>query len=291
MLCLGLADGGDSGRGLRIALEGRTIKGELDIIRGGDSSNVFRDLGSSGQASRQSVFTVILGINLPAGLDEHPPLPKAHQHQRNTPMNQPTPFRRTLLKCLTMPMLLPMGRASAQGSTAPTQPSRAPFGLTWGMSVELVHEQLRVRDPDYTRPGLSQSHIDGTRWHWYVRFLRGFPVGAERVTLYFGHRNQLYEVFVQSQNMLKDTNAIARYRELSIVLSEVYGSGNETVAARRWFGRSEENIVLRETSFNTAYISVILSLNSRNHWSINYLNRARLNDFLQDRRRRERDTL
>jgi hypothetical protein len=50
-------------------------------------------------------------------------------------MNQTTLLRRrVLLGGLTMPALVPIARARAQGAAAPPPTVRASFGLTWGMS-------------------------------------------------------------------------------------------------------------------------------------------------------------
>ena len=56
-------------------------------------------------------------------------------------MNQSTPMRRRVfLVGLTMPILVPIMRARAQGFVPPTPPGRAPFGLNWGMSFESVRK-------------------------------------------------------------------------------------------------------------------------------------------------------
>lgn len=204
--------------------------------------------------------------------------------------------RRVFLVGLTMPILA-ITSARAQGSAAPTQPGRAPFQLTWGMSVKNIRDLVRP-PPQEVSPffELHSSQTDGT----YLRLRRDYdwlphtPDDTERVTLYFGYRDELFQVYAHGETRSADY-ATNRYKELSSLLSEFYGPGQETLAARSWFRKPDLESVLRQTSFNTSEVQVTLSLlsgdNDAAYWSIGYWNRAGVAKFQADHLKLQKDAL
>jgi hypothetical protein len=115
------------------------------------------------------------------------------------------------------------------------------------------------------------------------------------VRLSFGYRDRLFKVDVEERNGDRD---MTRYKELSSLLSELYGSGTESVAAQGWFGRADpNNRSLRETWFRTGEVSVLLSLLSGSDsgnvlcWNITYWHLAGLAEFQADDHSHKKDAL
>lgn len=98
----------------------------------------------------------------------------------------------------------------------------APFGLTWGMSVEKLREagvQLRPLQADET--GRRYSAHD----------LPKMLGDIEEVILSFGGNDRLYRIEAISQDYLHDDDGSrikARYEALSRSLAAKYGAGKET---------------------------------------------------------------
>ncbi len=80
-------------------------------------------------------------------------------------MNQSTPMRRRVfLVGLTMPILVPIMRARAQGFVPPTPPGRAPFGLNWGMSFESIRKLFPIPPEDPPLPIPEGSPLEYLRY-------------------------------------------------------------------------------------------------------------------------------
>jgi hypothetical protein len=212
-------------------------------------------------------------------------------------MNQSTAIcRRVFLIGLTIHMLMPDARAADQEAAIPTQLGRAPFGLTWRMSIDevssLIQEDFRYR----TNPQISE--FIGTYLVCHKGYLPRVPRDASRVTLSFGHRNQLIGVYAEGESGEAYT-VTERYTKLSSLLSEIYGPGSETITAQSWFRNPPANDLLRNTTFNTNEVQVKLSLltgylagsKEAAYWIIDYKNRAGFAEFNADHRKDEKDAL
>lgn len=207
-------------------------------------------------------------------------------------MNRTIPLRRrVLLGGLTIPVLVPIARARAQGSAAPPQPRKAPFGLTWGMSVESI-----PAFDTYYRDLVRSSEQDGTTLRLLPQLWHMLPVphDTHSVDLYFGHRNRLFRVYAEAEPGQADA-VMTRYKELSSLLSDLYGQGSETVAAQSWFRRDKPNSSLRYTSFITDEVQVKLSLLSgyddKVYWVIVFQHRTGFAEFQADHIKSQRDAL
>ena len=142
----------------------------------------------------------------------------------------------------------------------------APFGLSWGMNVaqaEAMHVELsKEQSPAY---GL-------------VATARNLPVvisDAEQVALLFGYDDHLWRIFVTSKVWSDDkygTQAMARFKELSALLSEKYGKGkafnrepaNDFERAPEYFASSlshKDRIVATEWDTGTVTIGLTLGAN------------------------------
>jgi hypothetical protein len=192
--------------------------------------------------------------------------------------------------------LAPTARARAQGSAAQPQPGRAPFGLIWGMSAESVHKLVE----DAVGPDLAPYYnervghgADGSASGRFFHLPR-VPNGTEFVDLSFGYRDRLFNVYVEGKSGQAD-DVMTRYKELSSLLSELYGPGSETVTPQSWFQRADPNSILRDTYFDIDQVHVELSLLSgygaEEAWTISYWNLAGLAEFQGDRHSHAKDAL
>jgi hypothetical protein len=194
-------------------------------------------------------------------------------------MNRTTLLRRRVfLGGLTIPALVPTARA--QGSATPPPTDRVPFGLIWGMSRASAR-QLEIGGADDSSPFFRLPLLPYDSYGW--------------VRLSFGYRDRLFQVDVEERNGDRD---MTRYKELSSLLSELHGSGTETVAAQGWFGRADPgNRSLRKTWFRTGEVSVLLSLLSGSDsgnvlcWNITYWYLPGLAEFQADDHSHKKDAL
>lgn len=196
--------------------------------------------------------------------------------------------RRMLLASI---ISLSSAAALAQRRSPGSNGGRAPMGLTWGVPVE----QVTNGDASWT---VYRSRDEGSSLRVWPELHRSrfpnAPRDSRRIDLLFGHRNRLFRVFIEGEPG-EPSQILPRYRELSSLLTELYGSGRETVTRQPWLGRPEAHSALRRTDFTTAEVEVVLLLMSgtgnENYWFIRYNHSAGVAEFNEDRRTREREAL
>lgn len=201
--------------------------------------------------------------------------------------------RRRFLACLVTTIVVSVGDTHAQLGSTPSLPavSRGPFGLIWGMGVERL-ASVGMED----RTNVGDSAHDGVIRRMFPRIihLERVPRDTRYLDVHFGYRNQLYQVYAEGAAEELD-DSTKRYRDLSILLTEVYGSGSEDVPSRKWFGSTEHGAILRTTTFTTPDLEIQLSIRSgygrKAYWTIWYTHRAGLAEFEADRLRRSKDNL
>ena len=225
-------------------------------------------------------------------------------------MNQSTPMRRRVfLVGLTMPILVPILRARAQGFVPPTPPGGAPFGLNWGMSFESIRKLFPIPPEDPPLPIPEGSPLEYLRYQplertssevgaAYVLFrghmLPRVPYDTDEVVLWLGYRDALFEVKAHGRTTTSADAATNRYKELSSLLSELYGPGKETLSARSWFRkpdlipRSGTNAVQVTISLRCGYIGSDIDAA---YWSIDYQNRAGVAQFQADHLKHQKEAL
>lgn len=163
-------------------------------------------------------------------------------------------------------------------------PGRAPFGLTWGMSIEDVKKLGWMT---------GESPQTDDRAEVSLRFDREFPpsLGLDtiyptipnvpneiaRLYLFFGNGNKLYSVAVESKGGAPD-DILARYKDLSSVMTNTYGPGGETVEHQSWLHWDEEIEVGRKFEILAQDVFVIMTYKpafaSPAKYQITYTNRA-----------------
>jgi hypothetical protein len=116
--------------------------------------------------------------------------------------------------------------ANAIAQQSPETPhSRAPFGLTWGQSVESV----RAMGLTLSDTGTPTDY--GTSYTLQIQDLKDTLADIEAIALFFGIQNRLWRIFAASKGMGPDPYGypgIHRYQELLGTLTERYGKGAET---------------------------------------------------------------
>lgn len=167
-------------------------------------------------------------------------------------------------------------------------PSRAPFGLAWGMSKEAFNS---VGWGDGLNPNSGNTGAV-LRFFPHTSGVPHVPQDAEMIDLFFGYNNRLFRVYAQGENGSSDY-VKERYEKFKSLLNEIYGPGSETVASQSWFRRPEYGSISRYTSFSTNDVEVDLSLHFGNpfYWVIDYENRAGATEFHAQHRKNEKDAL
>ncbi|MCB8881780.1 hypothetical protein ACELLULO517_16140 [Acidisoma cellulosilytica] len=206
--------------------------------------------------------------------------------------------RQVLLAGLTMSVLLPIGQTSAQQPTAAPQNDKAPFGLTWGMSADDVTylENGGAYDSGYNNCNAKDIRDDGISCG-NVK-LPDAPDDTNEIDLFLGFRDKLFGVY--AAGMTGETDSVmTRYRELSSLLSDLYGPGRETVAAGRWFGREPADTTLRDTLFSTDIVQITLSMKEGElesgrdaaYWTLTYWHLAGLAEYKADELNHKKNAL
>ena len=154
----------------------------------------------------------------------------------------------------------------------------APFGLTWGMSVEQLREagvRLRALQADET----------GTRYS--TGDLPKMLADLDEVVLSFGRNNKLYRVEAVSRDFLHDIDGSrvkARYEALSRALAAKYGAGKVTHDINRPWDRAEHFLMglylgssRYYTDFASPNVSVRLAIEAKRRdtgiYVLTYLNK------------------
>jgi hypothetical protein len=122
-------------------------------------------------------------------------------------------------------------------TSSPSPGQRAPFGLTWGLSAEDVRASGVVLPPTGTPSDYGLAYP--------AEGLKATLSDTEAVTLFFGHRNQLWRIFAVSRAMGPDpygSRGVQRYQELAGLLTERYGKGRD-VDERDSYSRKPEMYV------------------------------------------------
>jgi hypothetical protein len=189
-----------------------------------------------------------------------------------------------------------MGKVVAAEQAEDT--SRAPFGLTWGMTTEEVKKIGATLSElnDKNRFGLSFTAAG----------LGSVLSDIEAVVLSFGFRDRLFRVVGVGRSQGPDPYGgavLSRYVELSRILQERYGQGKETDTrdTRLWKEPSEYVMALsqgranRYITFQTATTDVELSVRANDsdhaYYILFFTNRPGTVEFDADNRRQEREAL
>jgi hypothetical protein len=192
--------------------------------------------------------------------------------------------RYALIAGLAMTALPMNGRANAQQSGETPQNNKAPFGLTWGMDAGSVNDIENSGVTDYLNTcddkDIRDNGISCVASRQGAR-LPGAPDDANEIDMFFGFSDKLYDIHAEGVTDSADS-VMTRYQELSSLLFDLYGPGQETVAPTKWFGSEPINTVLRSTLFNTPTVQVTLSLREGElysgkdaaYWTLDYLNLA-----------------
>lgn len=173
----------------------------------------------------------------------------------------------------------------------------APFGLTWGMTIDEVKELgvnletlENYNDKNaFLATGLSKAISD-----------------LDAVLLNFGYNDRLFEIRGVSDVFQNDPYAFAlkkRYDELSQILENKYGNKKEThFIDKRLYTEPDEFLVGIErgrsyyfTTFSNSEIEVNLSINAISRDSANYLliyeHKQYLDENNQKKKEREKSSL
>jgi hypothetical protein len=176
--------------------------------------------------------------------------------------------------------------------------ARAPFGLTWGASLDDV-QKLGVRLTALEGRSNFGATYSATQMSRVLN-------DAENVVLSFGHRDKLWRIAVVSTHFGPDpagAQVIARYADLAGSLAERYGRGAETDIRDRdvWKGPNEyvmsihQGRAQRFTSFQGASVDVELSVRAKgsdmSYYLILFEHRSGADEFERDRKAKEKDAL
>jgi len=194
-------------------------------------------------------------------------------------------------------LLLVLQISCAAQSTAADQ-AEAPFGLTWGSTVEDIKALGVDLKPSGDSNDFGESYVASR--------LPKSVSGQESTFLYFGHNNRLWRVLGASTPFENDPYGIAakaRYAELSAVLSEKYGKGNAVEQLGEGFYSKPDNFVYGIsqgeshwfTKFEGPGVSITLGLfaqgSSALRWVLIYENKTLRATFEQDKKAREKGSL
>lgn len=187
----------------------------------------------------------------------------------------------------------------AYGARAAEQPgdTKAPFGLTWGMSAD-----------DVRKLGATLTDAGGRDYGkgFTVTGLERVLSDAQTVLLFFGYRDRLFRIVAVGRFQGPDpygASTLTRYKELAAILEERYGKGRETDLRDREMWKAPNEYVmslkqgraLRFTSFLTVDVEVELSMRAKSQDESNYViifsSRPGQTEFELDKRRQEKDSL
>jgi hypothetical protein len=178
------------------------------------------------------------------------------------------------------------------------QEAEAPFGLTWGASVDEI-KALGVDLRPYQGPNASGETYIATKLPKSIS-------GQESTYLSFGLNNKLWSIMASStpfENEPYGSSAKARYSELSVALTEKYGKGATIERLGEGYYSEPNNFVagIRQgeshwaTRFETPSMSITLGLfaqdSSSLRWALAYENKALRTTFEKDQKAREKGSL
>jgi hypothetical protein len=179
------------------------------------------------------------------------------------------------------------------------QEAEAPFGLTWGASVEEV-KPLGVDLREYK----EESNAYGESY--LASKLPKAISGQQSTYLSFGLNNKLWRIVVASTPFENDPYGLAakaRYEELSNVLTEKYGKGSTVEQLGEGYYSEPKNFVYGikqgesrwATKFDTPTMSITLALFAQDmsslQWVLIYQNKALDAIFEKDQKAREKGSL
>jgi len=189
-----------------------------------------------------------------------------------------------------------------QGSTsdllAAQEVEEAPFGLTWGTTVDEI-KSLGVD----VKPAEDKASFDDT----YLASKLPKSISGQEVTiLSFGHNNKLWRIAAVSTAYENDPYGNAakdRYEELSTALAEKYGKGEISQRLGTGFFAEPKNFVyglsrgesVWFTNFQNSNIFVQLGLYAPDsltlRWRLIYEHKGLRAEFEQDKKAHEKGSL
>ena len=202
--------------------------------------------------------------------------------------------RRTAIRLATS-AFVPVPAAIAAG---PEDDTRAPFGLTWGMSADDVRNlgaQLVLR-PGQTEYGVSFGATN----------LAKVLSDMEGALLSFGHKDRLWRIAAIGRSIGHDPTGdrvVARYQEIAASLSDRYGRGTETDSRDLHMWKRHDEYVMslsqgrasRYTMFHTSNIDIELSVRASGSDQAYYLilfeSGPEARAFAIDKKAHEKDAL
>jgi hypothetical protein len=176
--------------------------------------------------------------------------------------------------------------------------SEAPFGLTWGISVE-----------DVRKMGVELKEIRESTEFGATFLALKMPkvLGDQKSTfLFFGFNNRLWRIAAISKEFSNDPygNAVkSRYNELVSILTEKYGNPSNFHHLGRYIYSQPEHFLAGikggESSwfshFNTAELELQLAINavdySTANWVLSFINKALKKSFEFDKKVKEKGAL